>query len=149
MALIFDNSSLDGRQLGHLMPLHRAGSLRLLDLRGQKMPAVLALLWQDRPNLGDSFDGHQGPMRSAMAGLSTRLPSALLSPAPLARVACQSIGRRRLGRVRGVLFAQRQLPLQIRDLLRGICDLLRAIRDLFLLLGDLLGLAADLLILRG
>ncbi len=104
------------------------------------MPAVLALLRQDQPNVVDSFGGYQRPMRSAMAGLSTRLPPAFLSPAPLARLACQSVGGRWLGGVRGVLFAQRQLPLQI-------CDLLLGIRDLLLLLGDLFGFAADLLTL--
>jgi hypothetical protein len=117
------------------MPLHRAGGLHLLDLCGQKMPAVLALLWQDRPNLVDSFGGHLGPMRS----VSAHFPSALPAPAPLARRACQSIGGRRLGGVGGVLFAQRQLALQI-------CDLPLGIRDLLLLLGHLFGQLANLLI---
>src|SRR5271157_3329570 len=142
MALIFDDASLDGGQLGHLMPLHRAGGLHLLDLRRQGLAAMRALLWQQGPNLVDSFGGHQRPMRSAMAGLSPRLPPALLPPAPLARRACQSIGGRWLGRVRGVLFAQRQLTLQVDDLLLSI-------RDLPLLLRDLLGQPVDLLILIG
>jgi hypothetical protein len=124
------------------MPLHCTQGLHLLNLRGQSMSAVLALLRQYRLDLVDSFDWHQGPMRSAMAGLSARLPPALLSPTPLARLTGQSIGGRWLGGVCGVLFAQRQLALQIRDVLLGI-------RDLLLLLGDLFGLAADLLILLG
>src|SRR5207302_9055578 len=45
---------------------------------------------------------------------------------------------RRVGRLCRVLFAQRQLALQIRDLLLGI-------RDLPLLFGDLFGLTVDLL----
>src|SRR5713226_3558991 len=105
MALIFDDTSLDGRQLRHLMPLHRTQSLHLLNLRGQSMPAVLALLRQYRLDLVYSFDRYQGPMRSAMAWLSARLPPALLSPTPLARLTCQSIGGRWLGGVCGVLFA--------------------------------------------
>ena len=94
------------------------------------MPAVPALLRRDGPNFVDSFRGNQRPMRSAMAGLPAGLPAALLSPAPLARLACQSIGGGRFGGVRGVLLAQRQLPLQIRDLLL-------LLRDLFRLLGKL------------
>jgi hypothetical protein len=101
-----------------------------------------ALRRQDGPNLVDSFGRRQGPMRSAMAGLSTGLPPAFLPPTSPARFACQPIGGRRLRGVRGVLFSQRQLPIQIRDLLLGICDLL-------LLLGDLFALAANLLILLG
>src|SRR6266851_2466282 len=104
------------------------------------MPAVLTLLRQDKPNLIDFVSRRQWPMRAPMTGLSTHLPPAFLQPAPLSRFTCQPIGGRWLGGVRGVLFAQRQLPLQIRDLLLGI-------RDLLLLLGDLFGFAADLLTL--
>src|SRR5580693_3788798 len=85
MALIFDDASLNGWQLRHLMPLYRTDGLHLLDLRCQSMPAVLALLRQDRLDLVHSFDGRQGPMRSAMAGLSARFPPALLSPASFPR----------------------------------------------------------------
>jgi len=89
MTLIFDDACLDGRQLRYLMPLHRADALHLLDVRGQKMPAMPALLRQDGPNLVDFFGRRQGPMRSAMAGLSTGLPPALLlPPTSLARLAC-------------------------------------------------------------
>src|SRR5438552_9206006 len=124
------------------MPLHRTGGLHVLHQRGQSMSAMLALFRQDGPNLVDFFRWHQGPMRSAMAGLSAYLSPALFLPAPLSWFACQSIGGRRLGRIGGVLFAQRQLPLQICDLLFRVCDLL-------LLPGDLFGLTADLLILSG
>ncbi len=130
-ALILDDPSLDGRQLSHLMPPHRADRLHLLDLLGQRTPAVAAALRQHGPNLVDSFQRHPGPMRSAMAGLPTRLPPTLLAPAPLAWFPGQSVGGRRLGGVGGVPLVQRQLPLQIRDLL--------------LLLGDLLLLFGDLL----
>ena len=123
MTLIFDNSSLNGWQLGHLMPLYRPRGLHCFDLPRQRMSAVLALLWQDRPNLVDFSGGHQGPMRSAMAGLSAHLPPALPSPPAHTWFACQSIGGRGLRGARGVLFAQRQLPLQICDLLLGIRDL--------------------------
>ncbi len=41
---------------------------------------MLALLRQDRLDQVDSFDGYQGPMRSAMARLSARLPPALRRP---------------------------------------------------------------------
>jgi len=47
--------------------------------------------------LHDGRAVHPPPAGSSFAG-------------PLARLACQSIGGRRLGRVRGVLFTQRQLP---------------------------------------
>src|SRR5438105_7108970 len=103
------------------------------------MTAVLALFRQDGPNLVDLGDGHQGPMRSAVAGLATHFPPALLAATALTRFTGQSIRGRRFGRVRRVLLAQRQLPLQIRDLLLGI-------RDLLLLFGYLIGLPADLLI---
>jgi len=110
------------------------------------MPAVLTLLRQDKPNLIDSVSGRQWPMRAPMTGLSTHLPPAFLQPAPLSRFTCQPIGGRWLGGVRGVLFAQRQLPLQMGDLLLSIRDLLLGIRDLLLLLGNLFGLTADLLV---
>ena len=100
---------------------------------------MLALFRQDGHNLIDFGDGYQGPMRSAMAGLAAHFPSALAAPAALTRFTGQSIRGGRFGRVRGVLFAQRQLPLQIRDLLLRI-------GDLFLLFGNLIGLSADLLI---
>src|ERR1039457_1468858 len=102
------------------------------------MTAVLALFRQDGPNLVDFRNGHQGPMRSAMAGLAAHLPPALLAPATLTRFTGQSIGGRRFGGVRGVLFAQRKLTLQIRNLLLGV-------RDLLLLFGYLIGLLTDLL----
>jgi hypothetical protein len=105
MALIFDDASLDGWQLGDLMPLHRAGGLHLRDLRRQGLAAMLALLRQKGPHLVDSFGWYQRPMRAAMAGLSTRLPPALLPPAPLAGFARQSIGGRRFGGIRRVLLA--------------------------------------------
>jgi hypothetical protein len=47
------------------------------------MTAVPALLRQDGPNLINFLGGHQRPMRSAMTGLSTRLPPALLPSAAL------------------------------------------------------------------
>jgi hypothetical protein len=57
MALILDDPSFNGRQLGYLVPLHRAGGLYLLNLCWQKMSTVLALLWQHGPNLIDSWGG--------------------------------------------------------------------------------------------
>ena len=86
MALIFDRASFDGGQFGHLMPLRFPCSLHLLDLRGQTMSTVPALFRQDGPNLIDICDGYQGPMRPAMAGLSTHLAPALLPSAPLSRL---------------------------------------------------------------
>ena len=138
MALILDYLRLDVGNLCDLMPLHSADGLRFLNRRSQSMPAVLALLRQDRSNLIYSFSGHQWPMRSAMSGLPAHFPSALLAPAALSRLACQSIRRRRLGGVCGILLAQRQLPFQIRDLLLGIRDLLLFLGDLFRLFGQLL-----------
>jgi hypothetical protein len=130
MALIFDDPSLDGRYLRDLMALYGASGPRLLDLRRQTMPAVPALLRQDRPNLVDSFRRNQRPMRPAMAGLPASLPPTLLSPAPPARLACQSIGGRRFGGIRGVLFASSQLSLQFRDLLLFLGDFLSLLGQL-------------------
>src|SRR5438105_11713195 len=90
------------------------------------MTAVLALFRQDGPNLVDLGEGRQGPIRPAMAGSSAHLSPALLAPAALPRLTGQSVGGRRLRRVRRVLLAQRQLTPQI-------CDLL-------LLIGYLIGL---------
>jgi hypothetical protein len=87
------------------MTLHTAGGLHLLNLPGQGMPTVLALFRQDGPNFVDSLGRFQGPMRSTMAGLATGFSPALLRPAPWTRLARQSIGRRRLGGIRGVQFA--------------------------------------------
>jgi hypothetical protein len=83
MALKLYDPSLDERQLGHLMPLHGAGSQHLLDQRGQTMPAMLALLRQHGPNFVDSFGRRQRPMRSTMAGLATHFPPTLLLSAAL------------------------------------------------------------------
>ena len=138
MTLIFDRARLDGRQFGHLMPLRFPGGLHLFDVRGQRMTAVPALFRQNRPNLVDLRDGQQGPMRPAMAGLSAHFSAALLAAAALARFAGQSVGGRRLGRVRRVLLAQRQLTLQIGDLLFGVGDLLLLFGYLICLLADLL-----------
>jgi hypothetical protein len=68
MALIFDDPRLNRRQLRHLMALHNAGGLHLLNLPGQDMLTVLALFWQDGPNLVDSLGRYQGPMRSRWPG---------------------------------------------------------------------------------
>jgi hypothetical protein len=77
-------------------------------------------------------------MRATMARLPTHLPPALLAPAPLSRFTCQSIGGRRFGGIRGVLFAQRQLPLQVGDLLFGVGDLPLLLGDLLIPFGYLL-----------
>jgi hypothetical protein len=49
------------------------------------MTAVLALVRQDRSDLVHFLGRYQRPMRSAVAGLSTSLPPALLASAPLTR----------------------------------------------------------------
>jgi hypothetical protein len=96
MTLILDDASLDGRQLGHLMPLREACDLHVLDLLGQRMPAVLALLWQHGANFIHPLGWRQRSVCSAMAGLPAYFSSALLAPPPLSRPACQPIGGRRL-----------------------------------------------------
>jgi len=108
------------------------------------MSAVLALLRQHRPYFIDLFSGYRGPVTSPVTGLSAGLPLALLPPAPLARRACQPIGGRRLRGVRGVLFAKRQLPLQIGDLLFFLSDSPLVLRDSFRLLGELAAQLANL-----
>ena len=57
-----------------------------------RSPRIRWSPWRGTP--GPMPCPYQRPMRSAMAGLSTRLPPALLPPAPLAPLACQSIGGR-------------------------------------------------------
>jgi hypothetical protein len=86
-------------------------------------------------------------MRATMARLPTHLPPALLPPAPLSRFACQSIGRRRFGGICGVLFAQRQLPFQVGDLIFGVGDLLLLLGDLLIPFGYLLTEFLNLLLL--
>ena len=113
------------------------------------MTAVLALLRQDRPYLVDLGDRDQGPMRAGMAGLSTHLPPALLPSAPWSCCASQPVGGWRLGRVGGVLLAERQLPLEIGDLPLLVTDPLLLFTDLPLLFSDLLGLATNLPVLFG
>src|SRR5260370_12193356 len=99
------------------------------------MSAVLALLRPHPPNLIDSLGGHPRPVPALVAGLPAHFPAALLRTAPLSRFPCESIGGRRLGGVGGILLAQCQLPLQIRDLLLGVGDLLLLLGDLLSLLG--------------
>ena len=84
-----------------------------------------------------------------MTGLPTRLPLAFLPPSSLSRFAGQSIGGRWLGGIRGVPFAQRELTLQILNLLFGIRDLFLGVRDLSLLLSDLLRLLLNLSLFIG
>ena len=144
MALIFDDPCLDRRQLSYLMPERIACDPRLLDLRRQAVSAVLALLRQHRSNLIDFSGSYQGAVRSSMAGLSTHFPLALLPPAPFARRTCQSIGGRRLGGICGVLFAQRQLALQIGNLVLFFADSPLVLCDSLRLLGQLLAQRLDL-----
>ena len=105
MAPIFDNPRPDGRQFGDLVPLHLPHGPHLLDQLGESMTAVTALLRQYRLDLIDSFDGYQGPIRCAMAGLSARLPPALLSATTRARLTRPSIAGGRFGRIGRLLFA--------------------------------------------
>ena len=130
MALILNDPSLDRRQLSYLMAARIARGLNLPQLRWQAVSAVLALLRQHRSNLIDSFGGDPRAVRSVMAGLSAHFPLTLLPPAPFARCARQSIGGWRLGRVRGVLFAKRQLAFQIHDPLFFFRDSLRVLGQL-------------------
>jgi len=57
-----------------------------------------------------------------MSWLATRFSLAFVPAAARSLFASQSVGGRRFGGVRGVPLAQRQLPLQIRNLLFGIRD---------------------------
>ena len=71
-------------------------------------------------------------MHSAMTRLPAHLPAALPTSAPLAGFAGQSIGGWRFGGIRGVLFPQRQLLLQVGDLLLLLADLLFSVGDLLI-----------------
>src|SRR5262245_47846881 len=61
--------------------------------------------------------------------LAAGSPLALVLSAAQPLLAGQSVGGGWFGRVRGVAPAQRQLPLQIRDLLFGVRDLLFTLGD--------------------
>src|SRR5215471_4304249 len=77
-------------------------------------------------------------MRSRMPGLTSRFPPPLLLPPapPRPGIPRQSIRGRGLGGVGRVLFPQRQLALQVGDLLLGLRDLLLSLRHLLLVVGD-------------
>src|SRR5216683_5323010 len=76
-------------------------------------------------------------MGSRMAFLATRLTATFLPSPALARFASQSVRRRGLGGVSGILLAGCQLPLQIGNLLLLLGDLLVALGDLLRLLRNL------------
>jgi len=112
------------------MPLYRAGGLHLLHLRRQGLAAVPALLRQGGPNLVDSFGWYQRPMRSTMAGLSTRLPPALLSPARWRGSPASPLEEGGLDEFVEFCLRSASCPLQVGDLLLGIRDPLLPLRDL-------------------
>ena len=149
MTLIFDDPCLDRRQFGYLMALRIAYRLRLFNLGGQMTSAVPTLRRQHWPNLVHFFSRYLGPVTSAMAGLSSYFPLALLLPATSARRACQSIGGRRLGGVRGVLLAERKLPLQIGNMLFLLGNLPVILGDLPFILSQSLRLLVQPLRLLG
>src|SRR5215813_8042746 len=101
------------------------------------MTAVPALFRQHGPNFVHFIGGHQRPMRSTMAGLAPCRPPTLLTSASLARFASESIGGGRLRRVRRILSAQRQLTLQVGNLLFGVGNLLFGLSDLLISFGYL------------
>ena len=105
MARIFDHPRPDGRQFGDLVPLHLPHGPHLLDQLGESMTAVTALLRHYRLDLIDSFDGYQGPIRSAMAGLSARLPPLFFRQPRGVGLTRPSIAGGRFGRIGRLLFA--------------------------------------------
>ena len=77
-------------------------------------------------------------MMPHVSGLSTRFALAVALSAARSLLTSQPVGGRWLGGIGRILFTQRQLPLQIRDLLLCIRDLLLCIRDLLFSVAELL-----------
>src|SRR5260370_10014590 len=100
--------------------------------------AVPAPTWQQHLNSAHLSRGKQSPMMPCVSGLGARLAPAFALSATRSLLAGQPVGGRRLGGVGRVLFAQRQLPLQIGNLFLGVGDLFLGVSNLLLLFGELL-----------
>src|SRR6266849_3048002 len=100
------------------------------------MPALAGQLHLNGTHLGG---GNQSPMMPRVSGLGAGFAPALaLSPSrPL--VAGESVGGRWFRGIGRILFPQRQLPLQIGDLLFSVGDLLLRVGNLLLRVRNLLG----------
>src|SRR5208283_1919807 len=117
--------------------LHFSHRLHLLGLLRQRVATMLAFHRQHRTHFLDLFGGSQRAVMAGMALLPTRFALALLPTPARPRIPSQSIRRRRLRRVGGILLACRQLALQIGDLLFGLANLLFAFGDLLFAFGYL------------
>ena len=115
-ASILRDVRLDRRQLGDLMAprpaRHHAPTRRQ---GGITMPTGGR---EHLNHVGHAIGRDQRTSMARMPGLTTRLPTALRAPASCSWPARQTIGRRRLRGGRRVLLSQRELTLQIRNLLR-------------------------------
>src|SRR5450432_2782116 len=113
------------------LSLHR----HLARILRQPSAAMPTLAGQQHLNGAHLGGGDQLPMMPSVSGLGAWLAPALTLSAPRPLVAGQPVGGRWLGGVGGVALTQRQLPLQIRDLLFALRNLLFALRNLFFALG--------------
>ena len=86
-------------------------------------------------------------MMPHVSGLSTRFALAVALSAARSLLTSQPVGGRWLGGIGRILFTQRQLPLQIRDLLLCIRDLLFSVAELLFAFGQLVAKILDLLLL--
>ena len=77
-------------------------------------------------------------MMPHVSRLGTRLALAFVLSAARPLLASQSVGGRRFGGVGRILSAQRQLPLQIDDLLLSVGDLLCGVAELLCGIAELL-----------
>jgi hypothetical protein len=145
MTPIFRDVRLERGQFGDLV------TARVADVIAP-VQCLLAVTTHLRDEINDRihpFDGHQQPRLPGMPRLTTWFASALCPPTAFALSASETIGRWRLGRCRGVLLSQRQLPFQIRDALGLLVDLAFSLGELTaqsldLLLETLLGVLARL-----
>ena len=126
MTAVLGDMRGDWRQLRHLM----ATRVARLVAGVQATRTVRAAFWNEIDPRVHAINRHQLTMVTGMSWLPTRMASAF-HPAPaLTLVTRETIGRRRLGRNRGILLLQRELPLQVVDLACLIRDLLRTLLKL-------------------
>src|SRR5216683_7112635 len=99
------------------------------------MPALAGQQHLNGTHLGG---GNQSPMMPRVSGLGAGFAPALALSTTRPLVAGESVGGRWFRGIGRILFPQRQLPLQIGDLLFSVGDLLFSVGDLLLRVGNLL-----------
>ncbi len=100
------------------------------------MPALAGQQHLNGTHLGG---GNQSPMMPRVSGLGAGFAPALALSTTRPLVAGESVGGRWFRGIGRILFPQRQLPLQIGDLLFSVGDLLLRVGNLLLRVRNLLG----------